>query len=85
MTTWSDIFTPRQLVALTTLCDLIKLVKDKVVGDAIEAGLSDDHVPLSSGGKGAQAYGEAICVYLGLTIGRQVNRTSSLCFWDSMA
>ena len=47
-----------------------------------EAGLSFDDIPLRDGGIGAKAYAEAVSVYLGLSIGRLANRSSSICFWD---
>lgn len=42
LTTYGDLFTPRQLVALTTFSDLVQLARDRVKRDAIAAGLSDD-------------------------------------------
>ena len=34
MTTWSDLFTPRQLVALTTFSDLVEEARERVKRDA---------------------------------------------------
>jgi putative DNA methylase len=65
MNTFADLFTPRQLVALTTFSDLVAEAREKAIKDAIAAGLPDDDVPLAEGGTGARAYGEAISVYLG--------------------
>ena len=42
MTTWGDLFTPRQLVALTTFSDLVQEAREQVKRDALAAGLSDD-------------------------------------------
>ena len=51
--------------------------------DALAAGLSDDPTPLCEDGTGAAGYADAVAHYLGLTIGRLANRTSTQCFWDS--
>lgn len=39
---FSDIFTPRQLVALTTFSDLIGEARAQVLADALAAGMPDD-------------------------------------------
>nr|WP_279611290.1 hypothetical protein [Thermostichus vulcanus] len=77
-----DLFTPRQLVALTTFSDLVAEARKQAIQDAIAAGLPDDDVPLHEGGTGARAYGEAIATYLGFGIDRSADRNSSLCSWD---
>lgn len=82
MTKWSDLFTARQLVALTTYCDLASEARELVKQDAIALGLVDDGVGLERGGKGALAYAEAVCTYLGLVADRLADRNSSLCGWD---
>ena len=61
---WRDLFTPRQLVALTTFSDLVTEARARVERDAIVAGLHDDSTPLRDGGTGATAYAEAVAVYL---------------------
>ncbi len=62
--TFADLFTPRQLVALTTFSDLVQEAREQVKRDALVAGLPDDAKPLRDGGGGATAYAEAVCVYL---------------------
>jgi putative DNA methylase len=64
MTKWSDLFTDRQLVALTTFNDLIAEVRERIRRDAVAAGQPDDATPLDTGGTGARAYAEALSVYL---------------------
>ena len=64
MIKWRDLFTPRQLVALTTFSDLVTEARARVERDAIVAGLPDDSTPLRDGGTGATAYAEAVAVYL---------------------
>src|SRR5690606_6334121 len=82
LTTYGDLFTPRQLVALTTFSDLVGEAMEQVRRDALAAGLPDDPTPLRDGGNGATAYAEAVGVYLGFTGSRMADRHSSLCRWD---
>ena len=64
MTNFADLFTDRQLVALTTFSDLVGEARERIRLDAVAAGLPDDGVPLREGGTGATAYAEAVGVYL---------------------
>lgn len=82
LTTWSDLFTWRQLVALATFSDLIGEAVPRIGRDAAAAGLADDGKPLREGGSGATAYAEAVGVYLGFVESRMADRHSSLCRWD---
>ena len=66
LTTYADLFTPRQLVALTTFSDLVQEARERVQRDAAAAGLSDNDKPLQEGGTGATAYADAVGVYLGI-------------------
>ncbi len=79
---WSDLFTQRQLVAITTFCDLIEKVQEKIKEDAIAAGLSNDNIPLNAGGKNAQAYSEAIVIYLSCALSRLASYNNSMCYWN---
>ncbi len=80
---WGDLFTPRQLVALTTFSDLVLEVRDKVHSDAIAAGFSDETHGVDAGGTGAQAYADSIAVYLAFLVNQVANHSSSLCGWNS--
>ena len=82
LTTFADLFTDRQLVALTTFSDLVAQAREKVLADALAAGMDADAPRLADGGTGAQAYADAVATYLGLCLSRQANRSSNLCFWD---
>ena len=83
METFGDIFTDRQLVALTTFSDLVAEAREQVRRDAIAAGLPDDDVPLRDGGLGATAYAEAVSVYLAFALSRSADRGSTICSWDN--
>ena len=83
MITFADLFTNRQLTALTTFSQLVKEVQLQVESDALEAGWEDDKVPLNKGGAGALAYGQAISVYLACALDKGANLWSSICSWMS--
>ncbi len=77
--TYGDLFTPRQLVALTTFSDLVGEVRERIRLDAVVAKLPDDNTPLEAGGTGARAYSEAVSVYLGMAISYACN------YWSVIA
>ncbi|GAA6744310.1 MULTISPECIES: DUF1156 domain-containing protein [Thermus] len=82
ISTYGDLFTPRQLVALTTFADLVGEAMERVRQDALAAGLPDDDTPLREGGTGARAYAEAVGVYLAFGVSRLVNRLATICIWN---
>ena len=81
MIKWRDLFTPRQLVALTTFSDLVAEARARVERDTIVAGLPDDSTPLRDGGTGAKAYAEAVGVYLAFALSKLADRGSTICTW----
>jgi len=83
LTSWGDLFTPRQLVVLTTFSDLAQEVRERVKLDAKAAGLQDDRNPLADGGYGATAYADGLIVYLGFLVNQVANHSSSVCGWNS--
>ena len=82
LSTWGDLFTPRQLVALTTFSDLVRQARELVQRDAVAAGLTNDANFLRDGGSGAKAYGEAVGAYLALSVSRTTDTCNSLCRWQ---
>ncbi len=85
MTKWSDLFTPRQLVALATLSDLMPEVRERVQRDALAAGLPEENKPLREGGTAATAYAEAVGVYLAFALSKQADLGNALCRWEPIA
>lgn len=83
MKTYGELFTKRQLVALTTFSDLVQEAIEKARTDALAAGMADDGVGLDAGGLGATAYAQAVGVYLGLAADRMTDSHSSLVTWTS--
>ena len=70
MTKWSDLFTNRQLTALSTLSDLVHEARERISSDALAAGLSGDE-PLATGGVGAKAYADAVTAYLAIAVSKE--------------
>ena len=81
--TFGDLFTSRQLVALNAFSDLISEVRAQILTDAVAAGLQVDAEPLRLGGLGAQAYADAVSVYLGFCVSKSADYWSNLCTWRS--
>jgi putative DNA methylase len=82
---YGDLFTGRQLMALTTFSDLLSDVRLKAKNDAIAAGFADDERHLVDGGNGALAYAEAISVYLAFIIDKMADLGNTLCRWEPIA
>ena len=80
---FGDLFTPRQLVALTTFSDLVQEAIEKCRQDALTAGLADDGTGLDAGGSGATAYAQAVGVYLGFAEDKCSDYWSSICTWHN--
>ena len=83
LTSWGDIFSSRQLAALTTFSDLVKEARERVQRDARSAGLPVDTKSLREGGIGVTAYAEAVAVYLGFLVSKLADKGSTLCTWDA--
>lgn len=81
LTRFSDLFTNRQLVALTTLSDLVSEARERVLIDATNAGLSSGS-RLEGGGNGAEAYADAVATYLALGVSRMTDISNALCRWE---
>lgn len=81
LTTYGDLFTPRQLVALTTFSDLVAEARDQIYSDAKSSGYPDDGVGLDSSGAGATAYAEAVSVYLAFAVNRCADFSNAVTCW----
>ncbi len=85
MMRFADLFTERQLVALTTFSDLVGEARSRVLADAqaaIDAGswaTSGDPRPEAT----ASNYADAVATYLGFAVDRAADRGSTICSWDS--
>jgi putative DNA methylase len=75
MTQHADLFTNRQLVALTTFADLVLDAREQVSKDAeIVERLSDNDV---------RQYANVVATYLAFLVGKIADRNSEICTWDS--
>lgn len=85
--TYGDLFTPRQLIALTTFSKLVGEAIAKCRQDALLACIHEDldeHGQtrgLDIGGTGATAYAQAVGVYLAFAISKVANIGSSIASW----
>jgi putative DNA methylase len=80
-THWHELYTPRQLVALTTFSDLVTEAKKVAQADAIRAGMADDGISLEAGGTAATAYAEAIALYLAFAVSRAADYGCAVATW----
>ena len=85
MDEWWKLFTGRQLIALTTLSELVEEVHAVVVKDAQQSGLKDDGVRFRDGGTGATAYADAVVTYLAFAVDKLADLGNSLVRWEPVA
>lgn len=81
--TFGDLFSNRQLYALTTITGLIHEVKEQAYKDALLALLPNTDVGLKDKKVSAKSYAEAIAVYLSLAVDKAADYWSSACSWHS--
>lgn len=83
LTTFGDLFTDRQLVALNTFSELVHAARAQIEADGLAAGIENDGVALRDGGRSTRAYSEAVCLYSAFAITKMADRGSTICTWDS--
>ncbi|WP_197719820.1 MULTISPECIES: DUF1156 domain-containing protein [Pseudonocardia] len=79
--TISDLFTARQLVALTTFSDLVVEARERVYSDAIAR--CDSTAERSETEKWSASYADAVALYLGAAVSRGADLNNSLVTWSS--
>ena len=77
---FADLFTPRQLVALTTFSDLVQEARDKVLKDALETNLPEGE-GLEAGGDEARGYADAVAVYLAFALDKSTDYWNTIASW----
>ena len=85
MVKWRDLFTDRQLVALSTFSVLVGDCRERIMEDAVAAGMVDDGRSMRDAGQGMTAYAEAVGVYLAFALSKQADLGNSLCRWEPNA
>ena len=83
MDSFGDLFSNRQLAALTTFSGLVQVVHDVVEKDAVAAGASSNPEPFCEGGIGARAYADAVAVYLAFVVQKLTESHSTICTWSA--
>lgn len=82
-TQWHELFTARQLVALTSFSDLVHVAVERCRQDSVAAGMRDDGKSLDTGGAGATAYAQAVGVYLAFIVEKLAESHSTICTWSN--
>jgi len=82
MPNWSDLFTGRQLAALTTLSGLVSEVHENVLDAARKSNFSTRGHSLTDDGLDYQAYAEAVTTYIAMCVSRQTAHLSNPCSWN---
>ncbi len=82
LTKWSDLFTPRQLVALTTFSNLVQEVREHIQRESLPAGMSSDGRGLGVGGTGSAGYADAVAVYLACALSRAADYWCASATWE---
>jgi putative DNA methylase len=83
MTKHRDLFTARQLVALTTFSDLVGEARKRMLADARGARLSDDGKGIDAGGTEASAYADAVATYLAFSLDKCADYWNTIATWSS--
>jgi putative DNA methylase len=78
---FGDLFTARQLVSLTTFCDLIQKARERVERDASAVSKADFANGPTSERNDAGAYANAVAVYLAFAVDKSCVYWNSLCPW----
>jgi len=73
MTTWGDLFTTRQLIALTIFSDLVAKAWELIKQDSLT-----DTIPQ----RDATSYANAVDLYLGLSVSKASDLSSTVCHWQ---
>jgi len=60
------LYTARQLVAMTTLSDLVIEARERLLKDELSVAFPSDNRSLANGGSGHVAYSDAVTIYLAL-------------------
>lgn len=80
---FEKLFTPRQLVALSTFSSLVSEARDRVLNDALYSGAANDEMSLEEGGTTARAYADAVATYLSFAVDKMTDTNTCLCTWQT--
>ncbi len=83
MTRHRDLFSPRQLLAMCTFAELVHDARERVMADALAAGM-EPGACFEDGGASAAAYADAVALCLALGVGRLSDYNSTICTWNTI-
>jgi len=81
MDQFDQLYTPRQLAVLSTLCEQVETIRARIEKDAVASGLLNDGVSLEHGGRGATAYADAVATYLAFAIDKGADYWNTSTTW----
>lgn len=83
LTTYGDLFTPRQLLALGVFSDLVQEAREQAMLDALASGWGNEGEDITADSMGAMAYGNAVATYLGFLVSKLADKSSAICTWNA--
>ena len=83
MTKHSDLFSTRQLAALTAISDLVQECRNKVLADIASNDASSNVKAHKYSNINALNYANAVSTYLAIAVDRLADRSSTICSWDT--
>ena len=81
ITHWNELFTSRQLVALTTFSDLVNEVRENIKQDVFDIEIKNDS-PYLADEVEITTYANSVATYLAFAVDRLSDRNSTICSWD---
>ncbi len=78
---FDQLYTARQLTAISTFSDLVSEARYHVLASTKAQGWDDDGVSLEDGGNKASAYADAVAVYLAFVISKLIDINNALAPW----
>ena len=83
MDRFDQLFTERQLVALSTFSELVCRARERVLADSVAAGMTQHVGRLCDGGTGAEAYSDVVASYLAIAVSRLSDICKAHCPWEN--
>lgn len=83
MPKFADLFTWRQLVALTTFCELVQEAREHLCQISATPVKATKGRILAEGSSGTTAYADAVATYLAFAVSKASSRSCTLAVWES--
>jgi putative DNA methylase len=83
MTKWSDLYTARQLQALTTLCDLVHDARRRIAQDATDPTATASGSSAHDHGTDAETLADAVSTYLAIGVSKLADYNATLVQWSN--